>query len=54
MTSGGSTTQNGFPEESIGDPTETLERECDNPEPSRYELLMNELERGRLCCETKP
>ena len=38
------------PEESIADPTGDLwEWECDNPEPSRYELLMNELEKEDVC-----
>ena len=38
------------PEESIADPTGDLwEWECDNPEPSGYELLMNELEKEDVC-----
>ena len=38
------------PEESIADPTGDLwEWECDNPEPSRYELMMNALEEEDVC-----
>ena len=38
------------PEESVSDPTGDLwQWECDNPEPSRYELMMNALEKEDVC-----
>lgn len=38
------------PEESVSDPTGDLwQWECDNPEPSRYELMMNALEEEDVC-----